>query len=265
MNILLLTSCNRIKQVLLSLSINAQIIKERFSVIIVDSSTPDKSSGEMCQQHDNEDPYNFVKEYNYCSDTNLLYQAHQYFPNIDHFKVIHFSPRMNKQRGEANSIALGLTQAALMGNIRKQGEENYCLKITGVSILKQDIISKLPSLLNDKDILTWHRSNIGGSQRSTRVFGCRPNVMSKLILDYGWDNFIDDTSFMEDKLAKISQEIPSNRLNYTGRDEHDVLLEGGMGLTINNGRISIENFIQTNNIDTNATPYLQEFIKGNIW
>ncbi len=265
MNILLLTSCNRIKQILLSLSINAQIIKQNFSAIIVDSSTPGRKVEEICQEHDNEDPYNFVKPYNYCSDISLLYEAHQYFPNIEQFKIIHYSPRLNKQRGESTSIALGLTQAALMGNIRVQGEENYCLKITGTSILKYNIISELPSLLNEKDLITWHRANIGGPQRSTRIFGCRPKPISKLILDYGWDYFIDDVYFMEEKLAKISEEVPVNRLNYTGTDENNILLEGGMGLTQEQGRTKITQFINENNIDTDATPYLQEFINGGIW
>jgi len=265
MNILLLTSCNRIKQILLSLSINAQIIKEKFNVVIVDSSTPYHKAEEMCEVHDNEDPYNFVKPYNYCSDISLLHNAHSYFPNIEQFKVIHVFPRLNKQRGESNSIALGLVQASLMGNIRKQGEENYCLKVTGTSILKYDIISELPSLLNEKDLITWHRANIGGSQRSTRLFGCRPKPISKLILNYGWDHFIDDIDFMEEKLAKISQEIPENRLNYTGTDECGILLEGGMGLTKEQGRVKIQQFIEENNINTDATPYLQEFINGGIW
>ena len=79
MNILLLTSCNRIKQTLLSLSLNVQTIKEPFSIIIVDSSTPGISASQMCTQHQNEDPYNVVKPHNYCSDINLLYDAQKYF------------------------------------------------------------------------------------------------------------------------------------------------------------------------------------------
>jgi hypothetical protein len=265
MNVLLITSCNRIKQVLLSLSINAQVIKEKFSVVIVDSSTPGKSAKEACEQHDEEDPYNFVKPYNYCSDINLLHEAHQYFPNIEQLKVIHYSPRMNKQRGEANSIALGLMQASLLGRIREKGEDNYCLKITGTSILTRDIVSELPTVLEEKDLVVWHRANIGGIQRSTRVFGCKPKAMSKIILELGWDTFIDDVSFMEDKLGKIAQDISAERLNYTNTDEYDVLLEGGMGLTKEIGRDKIQNFIKNNNINTEATPYLKEFVEGGIW
>jgi hypothetical protein len=260
-----MTSCNRIKQVLLSLSINYQVIKERFSVIIVDNSTPDKEVNSMCQEHDSEDPYNFVKPYNYCSDVNLLYEAHKFFPNIDRFEVVHHSPRMYKQRGEANLISLGLMQASLMGRPRISGERNYCLKITGASILVRDIVSELPSLLDGKDFITWHRTNIGGDQRSSRIFGCNPASASKIILDLGWDKFIDDVNFMEDRISHLASHFPQDRLLYTGLDETDVLLEGGMGLHQGNGRSEIEKFIQSKNIDTNATPYLKEFSDGGIW
>ena len=87
MNVLLLTSCNRIKQVLLSLSLNAQIIKEKFSVVIVDSSTPNLDVNAACRIHHIQDPYNLVKPYNYCNDIDLIYDAHKYFPNIEEFKV----------------------------------------------------------------------------------------------------------------------------------------------------------------------------------
>ena len=64
MNILMLTSCNRIKQVLLSLSLNAQIIKNNFAVVIIDSSTPNIGAEQACEMHQIEDPYNVVKPNN---------------------------------------------------------------------------------------------------------------------------------------------------------------------------------------------------------
>lgn len=265
MNILLVTSCNRIKQVLLSLSINYQIIKERFSVIIVDNSTPGKQADEICREHDLEDPYNFVKPHNYCSDVDLLYEAKKFFPNIENFHVIHTSPRMYKQRGESNLISLGLLQASLTGIPRFHNIKNYCLKITGTSILTRDILSDLPTLLSDKDFITWHRTNIGGDQRSSRIFACNPVPVAKKILDLGWDKFIDDVCFMEDKIAQIANSFPPDRLLYTGLDETDVLLEGGMGLLKENGRETIEKFIQEKNINVNATTYLEEFVNGGIW
>jgi hypothetical protein len=265
MNILLLTSCNRIKQVLLSLSLNAQTIKQKFSVVVVDSSTTGVDAEIACEQHQSEDPYNVVKPHNYCSDINLLYEAHQYFPQIEQFKVIHCNPRLGKQRGEATSVALGLTQAALMGD-RHMSKENYCLKLTGTSILKYDILSELPVTLFDNDVITWHRTNIGGYERSTRIFGCRPDVLSSHIAKEGWSDWCDDTTgVFEQRFAKFIERTIGDRINYTGNDEDGLLLEGGMAMQQIYGRVRIQKFIEDNNIDVNATPYLQEFINGGIW
>jgi len=265
MNILLLTSCNRIKQVLLSLSLNAQTIKEKFSVVIIDSSTPNLDAEKACEQHQSEDPYNVVKPYNYCSDINLLYEAHKWFPQIEQFKVIHFNPRLGKQRGEATSVALGLTQASLIGE-RNIDKQNFCLKLTGTSILKKDILSELPILLQNKSVLTWHRTNIGGYERSTRIFGCRPDVLASHIVKEGWSDWCDDTTgVFEQRFAKMIERTLGDQINYTGNDEDGLLLEGGMAMQQSYGRQRIQKFIEDNNIDTEATPYLKEFVNGGIW
>ena len=265
MNIILLTSCNRIKQVLLSLSLNAQTIKEKFSVIIVDSSTPGIDAETACEQHQSEDPYNVVKPYNYCSDINLLYEAHKWFPQIEQFKVIHSNPRLGKQRGEATSVALGLTQASLIGE-RNIDKQNFCLKLTGTSILKKDILSELPILLQNKSVITWHRTNIGGYERSTRIFGCRPDILASHIVKEGWSDWCDDTTgVFEQRFAKMIERTLGDQINYTGNDEDGLLLEGGMAMQQSYGRERIQKFIEDNNIDTEATPYLKEFINGGIW
>lgn len=265
MNILLLTSCNRIKQVLLSLSLNEQIIKQKFSVVIVDSSTPDIDTEKMCLIHQLQDPYNLVQPYNYCNDVDLLYNAHKYFSNIDEFKVIHYRPRLQKQMGDSTSTALGLTQAALMGK-RNSNKQNFCLKLTGTSILTYNILGELPHLLNDKDVVTWHRANIGGYERSTRIFGCRPDILSSIIVKEGWERWCDDsTGIFEQRFAKMIHKNIGDRINYTGNDENGVLLEGGVGMQQSYGRKRIENFIEINKIDTNRTPWLKEFKEGGIW
>jgi hypothetical protein len=265
MNILLLTSCNRIKQVLLSLSLNAQIIQNKFSVIVVDSATPNVEKDVMCNQLQSEDPYNVVKTYNYCSDTDLLYNAHQYFNNIEEFKVIHFSPRLVKQRGESSSVSLGLMQAAIMGN-RSENKTNHCLKLTGTSILKYDVLSELEQKLDDKDIMTWHRANIGGYERSTRIFGCRPEKMLPIISNESWNTWIDDTTgVFEQRFAKIITKHSPDKILYTENDDNSVLLEGGMAMQQSYGRERILNFIKEKNIDTQKTPYLIEFMDGGIW
>ena len=265
MNIVLLTSCNRIKQCLLSLSLNSQIIKEPFSVIIADNSTPTQSAEDACNQHQAEDPYNVVKVNNYCSDINLLYEAHQYFTNVVDFKVIHTQPRLTKQRGEATLVGLGIMQAALLGN-RHDPKQNFCIKLTGTSILQYDIVSILPQLLQEADVLTFHRANIGGYERSTRIFGCRPDIMAGLIAKEGWYDWVDDNSaIFEQRFANlINRKIP-DRINYTGHDESGILLEGGMAMQQSYGRERILNFIDKNGIIINNNPYLQEFMDGGIW
>jgi len=264
MNILLLTSCNRIKQTLLSLSLNAQTIKEPFSVIIVDSSTEGVEPIYACNQHQGEDPYNTVKPHNYCSDVSLLYDFEKYI-SAEQFKVIHTSPRLVKQRGEATLVALGLTQAALMGE-RHYGKENYCLKLTGTSILKYDLLSELPNHLENAGVVTWHRANIGGYERSTRIFGCRPDEMIGHIAKEGWSSWCDDTTgVFEQRFANIIERVMPERVNYTNNDENGLLLEGGMAMQDSYGRERITQFIKENNINTYATPYLRQFMDGNIW
>ena len=264
MNILLLTSCNRIKQTLLSLSLNAQTIKQPFSVVIVDSSTEGVGAEDACNRHQGEDPYNVVKPHNYCSDVSLLHDFGKYIP-AEQFKVIHTTPRLVKQRGEATLVALGLTQAALMGE-RYHERENYCLKLTGTSILKYDLLNELPNYLENSGVVTWHRANIGGYERSTRVFGCRPDEMIGHIAKEGWSNWCDDTTgVFEQRFAKIIERVMPDRVNYTGNDENGLLLEGGMAMQDSYGRERITQFINENNINTDATPYLKEFMEGGIW
>ena len=266
MNILLLTSCNRIKQTLLSLSLNAQTIKQPFSIVIVDNSTPGVEANQACKLHQGEDPYNVVKPHNYCSDISLLHSMQQYLPsNVEQYKVIHVSPRLVKQRGESTSVALGLMQAALMGE-RHHGPKNYCLKLTGTSILRYDLLSEMPNKLENAGVVTWHRANIGGYERSTRVFGCRPDELAPHIAKEGWSDWCDDTSgIFEQRFAKMINRTLPERVNYTSEDENGLLLEGGVAMQDSYARERITQFIQENNIDVNATPYLIEFIHGGIW
>lgn len=265
MNILLLTSCNRIKQVLLSLSINHEIIQNKFSVVIVDNSTPElKDPLEAEKLHDSEDPYNVVKNYNYCSDISLLYQAKNYFPKIIDYTVLHCYPRLNKQRGDSTMVALGIMQSSLMNKYSDQ--DIYCLKLTGTSIIKYDIIPEINIGLQDYDIMTWHRTNIGGYERSTRVLACKPKNLVSLISDKGWHEWVDDNSgIFEQRFARHISNDKNIRVNYTNKDDASVLLEGGMAMQQSYGRERILEFINKNQINKNATPYIQEFIAGGIW
>ena len=104
-NVLVVTSCNRIKQTLLALSLNAQTIRERFCVVVCDNSTPYVTPEVAVEHHRCTDPYNRVTVTNYCNDISLFSRAHQYFDNVDEFKVIHNSPLLPKQQGEATLMA----------------------------------------------------------------------------------------------------------------------------------------------------------------
>jgi len=266
MNILLLTSCNRIKQVLLSLSLNMQTIKEPFAIVIADGSTPDLDAERGVSLLNSDDCYNVVTKENYCADLNLLWEFRRYLPShIVDYKVIHSYPRLQKQHGEANLMGIGMMQAALMGNRQQMNDKNFALKLTGTSILRKDVVSELPSLLNYYDVLTWHRANIGGEERSTRIMGFRPNRLVGIMADEGWYNYVDDNSaIFEQRFARI---LNRNyvRINYTKEDENGYLLEGGMAMQQSYGRERINDFIRDTNIDWNKTPYLLEFMDGGIW
>ena len=265
MKILMITSCNRIKQTLLSLSINAQIIKEPFAILIVDCSTPEMDAESACNLLQAQDPYNVVKLHNYCADVDLLYDAKQYFPQALDYKVIHLSPRLQKQQGEATMVAVGLQIAAMMGS-RQDFDTNYVLKLTGTSILLTDIVSQLPSLLANADVLTMHRANIGGEERTTRIFGARPEILGGVFAKHGYLDYVEDlTGIYEQRFARIINTHLANRINYTGNDENGYLLEGGMAMQDSYGRNRIEKFITDEIINTSSTPYLQEFINGGIW
>jgi len=216
--------------------------------------------------HNSEDPYNVVKSYNFNSNINLLYDAQQYFPKIKDYIVIHCSPRLVKQRGESTMIGLGLMQAALMGD-RVSDRQNYCIKLTGTSILKYDIFDQVKDGLSNKSVMTWHRTNIGGYERSTRVFACRPEKMVGMIANRGWYDWVDDNSgVLEQRWARhIIDDIGEDNINYTAQDDASVLLEGGMAMQQSYGRDWIMNFIKNNNIQDDTNPYIQEFLNGGIW
>jgi hypothetical protein len=259
--ILLITSCNRIKQTILAITINSYIIKDKFHLIIADSSTPGLSAEDGLIMH-NKEPYNHITKESYCSNLNLFDEYIKLLPNITSYKVIHVSPRLEKAQGDASLITIGLAQASLIGSIGAQ--ENYCLKLTGVSILNEDILSDLDKNLKDKDVLAFHRSHFGHGEYSTRVFGCRPNTLGPALQKAGWRKWVNpqagDTEF---RFADIINEfIPSDRILYTGKDESCLLDNGGSDKI--EAREKIKNQISKNNIPL-SNPIIKEFMDGGIW
>jgi hypothetical protein len=259
--ILLVTSCNRIKQTILAITINSYIIKDKFHLIIADSSTPGLSVGDALVMH-NKEPYNHITEESYCSDLNLFDEYLRLLPNIISYKVIQVSPRLEKAQGDASLITIGLAQASLIGS--NEAQENYCIKLTGVSILSEDILSDLDKTLKDKDVLTFHRSHFGHGEYSTRVFGCRPNTLGQVLQKAGWRKWVNpqagDTEF---RFADIINEgIPQDRILYTGKDESCLLDNGGSSKI--DTREKIKNQIDNNNIPL-ENPIIREFMEGGIW
>lgn len=258
-NILLLTSCNRIKQVILALTINSYIIKKPFSVIIADCSSFGLSFDEANKlDHSG----TILSDKTYCSDITLFDKYINLIPNIKEYKLLHVSPKMNKQMGESTLIALGLAQSALLGddNIRN----DFCLKLTGVCILRYDLLSQIPILLENHDILTFEW-RCGQNNVSTRVFGCRSKPILQLLINSGWDKWISQYTHTETKLSLLINDFIPNRINHHNDyplNESGILLDGGS--VINNTRKTITEFIQDNNIPTDL-PIIQEFLNGDIY
>lgn len=257
--ILLLTSCNRIKQVLLALTINSFIIKKPFHVIIADSSTPNVLNQNGVDMH-NKEPYNHINLNNYCSDISLFNDIDK-IKNVISHKIIHLSPRLEKVQGDATLITLGLSQAALIGN--DNAKNNYCLKLSGVAILREDILSDLPTILENYDAMTFHRSHFGHGEYSSRVFAGRPEVLASATLKAGWKNWINpqsgDTEF---RLADILNGYLNDRVLYTKKDEFCLLDNGGCHKDAL--RINIKNHIINNNIPLEI-PIIKEFMDGGVW
>jgi hypothetical protein len=176
--------------------------------------------------------------------------------------VIHLSPRLEKAQGDASLITLGLSQASLVGSL--DARENYCLKLTGVSILTEDLLSDLDKSLEDNDVLTFHRSHFGHGEYSTRVFGCRPNELGPILQKSGWMKWVNpqagDTEFRFADI--INENISPDRILYTKRDE-SCLLDNGGNSNIEM-RSKINNHIIQNNIPL-ENPIIKEFMDGGIW
>ena len=273
MNTLLLTSCNRIKQVLLSLTLNSHIVKNPFNVVITDCSSLNTPFNIAIQlDHDTTK----ITTKSYCSDITLFEKHISLLYKIKTYKIIHHFPKMNKHGGESTLIKLGLSQVDSMNTsdidadhrgcsfyneqITSRLNDSFCLKLTGVSILNYDIISKLPSLLKQHDIFTFKKLY----QRelvSTRIFGCRPNILNSLIdktENMFWTH--EPHQFVEIKFNSLLKNHDINKIMNIDSDESEILFDRACSLN----RKSILMFIKNNNIPIDY-PIIQEFLDGDIY
>lgn len=260
MNVLLLTSCNRIKQTIFALTLNSYIIQKPFSVIITDCSTPNLSVDDGVKLQKTSDAYNHIESYNYFSDYNIFEDSIKYIKNIIDYKILHFTPWMPKEMGDTIMITLGLSQASLLKNI--DNDKNiYCLKLSGSTILKNDILSTLNEILNNVDILVHHFNK---DWYSTKIFSCRPNIISKLLIDASYSNWIDNgTKFVEQKFTEIIKSNILNRIHVSENSETQICLNQS-GERGNSVREKATEVINKYKIPTNI-PIIKEFFEFGVW
>lgn len=255
-NTLVLTSSNRIEQVILAIAINKEILKKDFNLIVADCSTPNLDVNSAIKMHKSDDPYNLVNESNYCSNYQLIEEYVKTVPKIKNFMMIHVSPRFEKQKGEAMLTSLGLNAAALMGS-------EYAVKLTGVCILKYDIFQKIDEYFYNKYAVTWKRTGFN-DQKSTRVFGCNPKELNRMLLTAGHYEWYKDYDFIERKFERILNEKASpDKINHLNLDERDIIVDEGVKRE-DHRKIITENLNKYNLLDSNDI-WIRKFLDGGIW
>jgi hypothetical protein len=263
-NSLVLTSCNRIDQVCLAIAINKEIIKEDFNLVIADCSTPELDINAGLALHGLDREYNencipTVNSYNYSSN---WYKIEDYVKNIKkikNFRMIHISPKLNKQVGEATLISHGLTSAFLLGS-------KYAVKLSGTCILKYDIMEVLPRFLGECHLATWGKKvmPITGVP-STRVFACKPHEVSKAIISGGWYDFADDYNWIEDRFDKIVKKYMSTSyVNNTAFVEDEIIVDEGAMPNVKQREIILSN-LQKHNLMDSDDVWIKKFLNGEIW
>lgn len=253
-NTLILTSCNRIEQILFAIAVNKEIIKESFNLVVVDCSTSEISAESAIHMHNSDDPYNLINEDNFNSDYKKLELYVKTIPKIKNFRIIHMSPRLNKQNGEAFLTSLGLNAASLLGS-------KYAVKLTGVCILKYDIFSKLNEYVGDNYIATWYRTGFGDTI-STRIFSCQPTELNNILLMAGPDTWIVDNDCIEKRLERILNKS-TDKINKMNITEIDIIVDEGIGRT--DHRKILYNNLEKHGLLNSQDIWIKKFLDGGIW
>lgn len=254
-NCLVLTSCNRIDQICLAIAVNKEIIRDSFNLVLADGSTPHLNADEAVAMHRGDDPYNLINRNNYNPNYELVEQYVRTIGKIKSYRIVHVSPRLDKQGGEATLTAQGLLAAANLGS-------RYALKLTGVCNLKYDVFQTFDERMGESAAMTWKRS--GFNQRSTRVFAVRPDIyMSMLSKEsyYGWVRCYDFIERRFDKLNKKHLEIV-NPVDLP-LDERDIIVDEGIGR--NDHRYILTENLKNHNLLNSSDPWIRKFLNGEIW
>jgi hypothetical protein len=246
-----MTSCNRVEQCLLALAVNSRIIQQPFNLVIADCSTPDLKTKDGVHMHIGDDPYNQIKDHNYNPDWTLFKKWIPTFPNIKNYEIIHVSPRLAKQRGEATLMSLSAMMGTMMGS-------KYGLKLTGVCHLKQDWVNNLNNLVEDYDITTIKRGS--SNQSSTRVTAFQNDKFTEMLSTEGYKGWIDEYDFIERKLDIIAEKW--NRKRFEG-DERSFIVDEGLGR--NDHREIITANLEKHNLLDCDDYFIKKFKKGKIW
>jgi hypothetical protein len=254
LNTLVLTSCNRIDQVLFAISVNKEIIKEDFNLIVVDCSTPHLDANSAINMHTSDDPYNLVNNYNYNPNWTIIEDYVKTIQKIKEFKIIHVEPRMNKQVGEAYLVGLGVTAAALMGS-------KYIIKLTGVCHLKYDIFKMFNELIGDYGVATWKRTGFP-EQKSTRVFIGKPDELTIALVKAGFYEWVYEYNIVERKFEKIINKY-IYKSNHMDLHERDIIVDEGMG-RLDNRYILTKN-LEEHNLTGSSDEWIRKFLDGGIW
>lgn len=251
-NALIITSCNRVDQICLSLSVNSRIINYPFTLIVVDSSTPHLDANDAITMHIGDDPYNLINNSNYNPNWQLIEEHIKKLPNIKEYRVIHQSPRQEKQVGEAELMSIGITSASMLGC-------KYGIKLTGVCHLKRN---PFDDKLGEESVYTWKRTSF--IDKSTRVVMFRPDEFGPLLLQQGWSKWVYSYDVIERKLEKIiNKNIPINKIKHFDLDERDIIVDEGVGR--HDHREIITNNLITHNLLDCDDKYIKSFLEGNIW
>jgi hypothetical protein len=172
-------------------------------------------------------------------------------PNIKDYKVIHLTPRLPKQRGEATLMALGSMMASMMGS-------KYGLKLTGVCHLKQDHLSNIKEVVGDSDFTYIKRSS--SNQPSTRVLPINNDKFTEILGKEGYSEWIDEYDFIERRLDKIGKK---HNMNKWEGDERQWIVDEGIGRH-DHREIIMANILKHDLQNTNDK-YINKFLEGNIW
>jgi hypothetical protein len=254
-NTLILTSCNRIDQILFAIAVNKEIIKEPFNLVVADCSTPLKEMQDGIRMHQSDDPYNLINDSNYNPNWEMIEEYVKTINKIEDFKIIHVEPRMSKQIGEASLVGLGLTQAAFMGS-------KYFLKLTGVCHLKYDVFQKLPEYSKENAAITWRRTGFG-NQKSTRVFAGRPDLLNIAFMKAGFFGWINEYDFVERKFERIISDYLPDSHAHLDWDETNIIVDEGIGRS--DHREILTRNLEKHNLLNSDDPWIRKFINGGIW